>query len=491
MEERNLLIVSDLHLCEGMDPQSGRYSRQEDFLFDDAFERFLRYHESVKDQPRFGGRPWSLIVAGDLIDFPQIDALPKEGEPLKQVKGVERYSELSAEERNFGLGTTEVESGWKLMRIAQGHPRFFAALGWFIAHGNHIAIVKGNHDVEFHWPAVQERFVAEVERAYAHQREMLGEGPPVTLEELKERTRFYPWFYYEPNRLYVEHGGQYESSSHLPDYLNPVSPDDPTHLRVIWGNLFVRYLFNQIEDVHPFADNVKPPTRYLLWALRKDPLMTLGLIVTRGWIFLRAYWNVARAALEGRQGQKRVGESDLVPLPADVTEKIAALAHKQAEDSRLEWIGGTLLILLVVLVVALIVAAGVSFLGGLWTVGAVCLGVAAVLYLVRLVASRKLPFFDDLMFRVAQDLKETLGAEHAVRYIVLGHDHVAAIEPIGDAWYVNTGTWVQIFEQKGPIEAREKLTFFRLAWGYEGLPELLCWDDAVGEPGCLKLGLFD
>jgi hypothetical protein len=228
-----------------------------------------------------------------------------------------------------------------------------------------------------------------------------------------------------------------------------------------------------------------------MWAFRKDPFMTLGLIVTRGWIFLRAFWNVTRVAFKGRQIQRLDEESDLVPLPADVTKKIAALAHEQAEGSRLEWIGGTLLILLVVLVVALIVAAGISFLGGLWSVGAACLVVAAVLYVVRLIASRRLPSFDDLMFRVAQGLKETLGSEYAVRYIVLGHDHTAAIEPLGDAWYVNTGTWVQIFEQKGPIEAQEKLTFFRLAWEYEGVPELLCWDDAVGEPACLRLGLFE
>jgi hypothetical protein len=219
--------------------------------------------------------------------------------------------------------------------------------------------------------------------------------------------------------------------------------------------------------------------------------MTLGLIVTRGWVFLRAFWTVTRAALEGLQTRKQIEESDLIPLPAEMTEKIAALARKQAEGSRLEWIGGTLLIFLVVLVVALIVVAGVSFLGGLWQVGAACLGVAAILYLVRLVASRKLPSFDDLMFRVAQDLKETLGSGYAVRYVVLGHDHVAAMEPMGDAWYVNTGTWVQIFERNGPIEAREKLSFFRLTWGYAGVPELLCWNDAAGEPACLRLGLIE
>ena len=96
MEEHNLLIVSDLHLCEGLDLKSGRYSRQEDFLFDGTFARFLRYHESVKQQPRFGGRPWLLVFNGDLLDFPQVDSLPEEGEPLRKVKGVTHYKDLSA-----------------------------------------------------------------------------------------------------------------------------------------------------------------------------------------------------------------------------------------------------------------------------------------------------------------------------------------------------------------------------------------------------------
>jgi len=492
MEGHNLLVVSDLHLCEGLDPESGTYCRQEDFLSDGAFARFLRYHEEVKQQPRFGGRPWMLIFNGDLFDFPQVDALPKEGEPLLEIKGVTRYEDLDADERRFGLGTTAKESDWKLARIAQGHQRFFAAVGWFIAHGNHVAVIKGNHDVELHWPAVQERFVAEVEQAYTRQRQMLGEGPPVTSDVLKGRIHFYPWFYYEPNHVYIEHGGQYESSSNVPDYLNPVSPLPSPRLQVVWGNLFIRYLFNKIEDVHPFADNVKPPTRYLVWAFRKDPFMTLGLILARGLIFLRAFWKVTRAALEKKRGQEQIEESDLIPLPGDVAEEIAALAQGQAKDSRREWIGGIVLFLLALLVVACAIAAAVNFLGGLWLMGAVWTGVVVILYVVRRIVSHEVPSFDDLMQRVACKLEGILKKRACpVRYVVLGHDHVAAIKKMEDAWYVNTGTWVQVFERRGPIEAREKLTFFRLAWGYEGVPELLRWDDAVGEPAQLRWGLTE
>ncbi len=491
MERYNLLVVSDLHLCEGVDPESGKYARQEDFLFDDAFARFLRYHERVKQQPRFGGRPWLLIFNGDLCDFPQVDALPEEGEPLVRVKGVAHYKDLSDDERNFGLGTSEKESAWKLERIARGHPSFFAALGWFVAHGNHIAVIKGNHDLELHWPAVQQRFIAEVDRAYAHQRQMLGEGPPITPGEIEERTRFYPWFYYEPDRVYIEHGGQYESSCHVCDYLDPVSCDNPKCLQALWGNLFVRYLFNQIEDVHPFADNVKPPVRYLAWAFDKDPLMTLKLIVTRGSTFLRAFWKVTRVALGTAQIYKQSQESDFVPLPSEVTQQIAELAQRQAEDSRREWIGGILMIGLTLAVIVCAVVAVVNVLLGSWVGGAIWVGAAAVFFAAQRITRLRIPSFDDLMLRVAKNLEHILKPPHAVRYIVVGHDHVADVEWMEDAWYVNTGAWVQVFEKKGPIEGKEKLTFFRLAWGYEGVPQLLRWDDAVGEPASLRMGLVE
>jgi UDP-2,3-diacylglucosamine pyrophosphatase LpxH len=158
MEKHNLLIVSDLHLSAGLDVESGKFSRLEDFPFDDAFARFLRYHEEVKAQPRFGGRPWHLVINGDMFDFLQVVSLPEDGRLLQTVRGMEHQKELRTNERDYGLGTTAEESEWKLQRIAQGHQHFFAALGWFVAHGNHIVVTRGNHDVELYWPKVRDRF---------------------------------------------------------------------------------------------------------------------------------------------------------------------------------------------------------------------------------------------------------------------------------------------------------------------------------------------
>ena len=97
--------------------------------------------------------------------------------------------------------------------------------------------------------------------------------------------------------------------------------------------------------------------------------------------------------------------------------------------------------------------------------------------------------FDDFFQRVAQDLEQTLKPTHSVPYIILGHDHIAAIRKMEEAWYVNTGTWTLIFEQQGPIEGQEKLTFFQHIQGHRGPPELLRWDDAAGEPARLRFGL--
>jgi len=493
MEEHNILVISDLHLSEGLDPQKAKFSRLEDFLLDDAFDRFLRYHERIKEQPRFGGRPWMLIINGDLFDFLQVVSLPREGRERLTVKGTDGHEKLSRNERDYGLGTTARESEWKLKRIAQGHRRFFAALGWFLARGNHVAVISGNHDIELYWPQVQARFVKEMQRAYTRERLALDYGPPVVLEDLKEHVHFYPWFYHEPEHIYVEHGGQYEAANHFRDFLNPVLPEDPRRIELPWGSLFVRYLFNKVEDVHPFADNIKPASRYLGWAFKTDPIGTIELAVTQGWTFLRALWNVsfktATSVLGNRREQRQPTSYDHTSLPPEVTEAISNLAKQRVDAVWLEWGGavvrGLLSALMTLIIITFFVLMGLALAGGSSWMTVVYLGAAVLAYFLKRGLKRSLDhiFESDYLLDVAHKLEQILSPTHPVRYVVMGHCHRAALERIGKrTWYVNTGAWVTVYQQKGPIEGREELTFFRLAWGYEGTPELLRWDDAAGAP---------
>jgi UDP-2,3-diacylglucosamine pyrophosphatase LpxH len=496
--ECNLLVVSDLHLSEGWDPDTGKTSRLEDFFRDDAFSRFLRYHEGIKDQPRFGGRPWLLILNGDIFDFLQVVSLPEDGLPLESIKGVERRSQLRSNEQAHGLGTTASESAWKLKQIARGHQRFFAALGWFVMRGNQVAVVRGNHDVDLHWEEVQDCFVLETHQAYARQRSRDGIGPPTTLAACRERIRFYPWFYHESERIYVEHGCQYEATNHFRDFLNPVLPGDPQRIELPWGSLFVRYLFNKVEDIHPFADNVKPLTRYLSWAFRTDPIRALEVFLGRGWVFLRAFWKAGRkaaaAALPAPEGDVSAHDAQ-GSLPPPVTKEIEALARWRVETSWQTWVGsvlqGLISLLTLLIIGAFIARAGVilAFNSSPQWMAGVHIGIAILAAFLGRGLRRGLSRMVErrYLLEVARELEQILASAGGVRYIVMGHDHQAAIERIDEAWYVNTGAWVSLYEKEGPIEGREVLTFFRLASGHQGTPELLRWDDAGGTPSRMVL----
>jgi UDP-2,3-diacylglucosamine pyrophosphatase LpxH len=63
------LLVSDLHLALGFDPERRAYHAREDFFFDAAFFRWLRW----ADEHCAEGRRWELVFVGDIFDFLPVD----------------------------------------------------------------------------------------------------------------------------------------------------------------------------------------------------------------------------------------------------------------------------------------------------------------------------------------------------------------------------------------------------------------------------------
>src|SRR5437870_2975237 len=83
----NILVISDLHLGEDVRPHSMGYLRRI-IRLERELENFLaHYTRSYHD-----GRPWRLIINGDMVDFMSICLLPAKGESK------------NAEEERFGLG---------------------------------------------------------------------------------------------------------------------------------------------------------------------------------------------------------------------------------------------------------------------------------------------------------------------------------------------------------------------------------------------------
>lgn len=68
--EWDYLFVSDLHVSLGYDPKQRAYHPREDFFYDEAFFRWLRWADS-QCAP---GRRWELVFVGDTFDFLPVDS---------------------------------------------------------------------------------------------------------------------------------------------------------------------------------------------------------------------------------------------------------------------------------------------------------------------------------------------------------------------------------------------------------------------------------
>jgi UDP-2,3-diacylglucosamine pyrophosphatase LpxH len=239
-----IVIVSDLHLSEGWD-ENGYLQRNEDFFFDQNFKRFLEYLSEKGEEGKFS---YKLVINGDFVDFLQFTSVPEE----KDIRG----ETLTKRERNLGMGTSEIKTLWKLDKLIYGHHIFFTAMADFLAKGNELIILPGNHDIEWIMPGIQERFKRRLSEL------------PTPPKDLQERIEFLPWFYYDPMlSVFVEHGSQYDDINSFNYLLCPCRKDGTIDLPA--GSFFVRYLFNRVEEIYPFADNMKPLTKFIWWAIRQ------------------------------------------------------------------------------------------------------------------------------------------------------------------------------------------------------------------------------
>lgn len=530
----NYLFVSDFHLSEGRNPANGLIHRNEDFFQDVPFAQFLAHHVKLSRREtavEYHNIPWKLVINGDIFDFLQVISLPEEGDELFGVKGVRTRADLRENDRKFGLGTSSPEIVWKVTQIAKGHPTFFQALAWFVAQpGNELMLMKGNHDIELYWPEVQLRLRHLLQKAYQEWWATAVPGDDqallphfadlpeaLSLETLQKQLRFPPSFLYEPGLFYAEHGCQFEPANAFRNFEDPrLTPtkefsDAASYIELPSGSLFVRYFFNNVEHIHPFADNMKPISRYVFWLLRHAP----GELTTFVWKLLPQYLRARREV------NKKLKRREDEPAQAEVADPFLKAIHDIQIHSRetistSTWrtvlrLGGSLLLVLLAIVL-LFLAVRVIALGVYWP--------AVIAVLLALVfgytATGMMQSLDHLLeghylFTGAGRIARLLnGGTHpdysSVRYFVFGHDHAANARPLPATdkdrpnfrqWYVNTGAWVPVFsESERLLRADEHLTFLRLVPGRvqhsdeaqnQDMPELLQWSAQANAPMGVRL----
>lgn len=425
-DDFDLIILSDLHLSEGRDPVTKKFGLNEDFFFDEEFHRFLDYLQEVSERK---GRRWRLVIAGDMMDFLQVTTVPDQGDVA---------FEITERERTFGLGTEEVKTVWKLKRIMNGHWRFFESLAGFLNKGHRVAILPGNHDVEFVYEHVQAAFRSEISKYLTE--------PPVA-ENLGENVEFFPWFYYEPGLLFVEHGHQYDALNSFDFFLCPFRTiHGKTMIDLPSGSFFVRYLFNRVENIDPFADNIKPPTKYIRWALIHRWLMP-------GFVYVIS--NYIRFLFEALKKNAPLSDQEKYRLSQKQAELLRLEARKFGlEEEKLRTIRN------------------------LWIPSSISNDSSSEVLWKLISSGYQRPHLGK-----AKKIQEILG----VKIVAFGHTHDPDLRGLPSdrcrtGEYVNSGTWTVVFSEEERLLREEKEFVYVQILKHPSLRmDLLKWRDELGK----------
>lgn len=250
----NLLIVSDLHLGGALRPPLDFGARRRVVTLDRELCRFLEYHAAH----RRDGRPWTLVLNGDTLDFMHMNLRP----PARL-----RRWKAEADEADCGLAFDEKRARWKLETIARYHRRTFEGLCRFLEAGNRCVFVVGNHDVELSFEAVRRDLVEHVARHAADPAAVRG------------RLAFTDWFYFEKGRAYIEHGHRFDPYATFPDPLVPFDVRRPSRIAPSFSHVALRFFANRIGTLPIHDLDTWSGRDFLRWALTRAGMSLPGLLL--------------------------------------------------------------------------------------------------------------------------------------------------------------------------------------------------------------------
>lgn len=440
----NLLALSDLHL--GIDLR-----RESQHAAPPAIDAPLGSLLAHYTHHRENGRPWRLIIVGDMVDFIAITDVPAEGEATFPV------SEM---ERQCGLAPEPEKACWKLSRVMRRHERVFLGLARFLRAGHEVVIIRGNHDADWCWPEVQTLLRSTlVSLAYPGPTStgLSGRRKEAEKEAMGQRLRFEDWFHLEPGRVYAEHGHHYDEYSITEDLMR--RPDGPQPLSEPVSTLALRYFSNRHPGLDPSEVDHWRMRDYVRWARRRGSFVRyfidyLGMCLRVSAFTLKASTRTMLRSLRA-----------LVRLPRDVVVESGHLLHvrdllrtvkadhealarevsalMKPPAARSFWAAARMLYfdrMMLALGLGLVAAGCVAVDGpALARVGvfALSLGVAG---LVNAWLDRA---------RLIESHPKLLAAAHrvsvlfAVPVVIMGHSHREVNQKVGDgAVYFNLGTWL-------------------------------------------------
>ena len=258
---RRLFVISDLHLGGRPDSLDAAGRRVTGFQINNSYAALVAFVDWVASVAREAApEEVELVVNGDIVDFLAEDD-PGDGEAGARVWTAD---EAEARARLDLIALRTREGG------ARG---VFEALGEFVAAGNRLTLLLGNHDVELSLPRVRERLGELVGRAGLVRFVYDGEA-------------------YTPGRVLIEHGNRYDRWNML-DYSalrqersmlsRGLAVEEAVRQERYFvppaGTYLVVHFMNRVKARYRFIDLLKPETNAmlpLLLALEPDLRQYLG-----------------------------------------------------------------------------------------------------------------------------------------------------------------------------------------------------------------------
>ncbi|MEO8707062.1 MAG: hypothetical protein ABI867_43950 [Kofleriaceae bacterium] len=452
----NILVVSDLHFGEELLPGASAERKRAIDIGATAFRDFLRYH-TVR---RRDGRPWRLVIAGDLFDFMSVVIPVSKERPAK-----------SRDERISGLPRSARTGVQRMRMICENQRPLLADLARLAAAGHHIDIIVGNHDVELLVPDVATELLAQIRTAGGDDRALA-------------RIKVVPWFVYVPGVAWIEHGHVYDEGCSFEFNLAPMDPKD--------GNLIfnadyaaVRYLGSAVPELDPHGVE-----SWSFWGYMQYAMGSGWKNGSRIWIayarFVSSLFRARRLhhSFKRRERRRREHKARLVEVAAagglsienamaidrlsraPLTASLRRLGRLLMLD-RFGLILGVAFAMIVMLIVLPIVWALVGIAASI----GVAMGVSR--WLGTHLVTSQLP-----MRAIPQRLRKLVDAP----VVVFGHTHDPRWQPLrAGGLYVNAGTWLPATKPG----LRRSFTHVMIQPRPEGVPpvtELRQWREGTSQP---------
>ena len=441
-----IYAISDLHIGEGV-RDDGKMSPLEDFTVDAEFEDFIDHAIGQRDAR--GADRAKLVLHGDVFDFLKIITPPK-GAKFAGSQKARDAADVAADERLAVL---------KMRRIVEAHPRVLRGLRTWMAAGNDLVIVAGNHDQELFYGRVRQVLRAAL-------------GPE------QKNLKFEPYLHLDGDVL-IEHGQRYDPMNAVSHMLYPFSSmdADKRRLRPSVGNFVVVQLNNRFKEKVPELNYLSRGRAMMMAILRRAPKDLLAVVPfalrIAGLTGNKAPTHASRAIAQEHVRRLTTGpwiEEQRRTINATRAQRgQAPLSTADMRRLMLRW-------------------DGLSAKPYLETMN---LGKNRFAGMLRLLRPREFKKWIDATFGNTAPGALELAFSEMVNVHVQGHTHVAGIEDAtvkkswgreekrGDGrrrWVVNTGAWIPHMEHGHP-DARSFLTFLEVSReGGETTPRLLRWD---------------